>query len=116
MSANIAEHEPQLLWREFQAISNIPRCTGSEAAVLAYIEGQARAQDLTVKRDAAGNMLVCLPASAGHEELPGIIIQAHVDMVCEQNMGTGHNFQEDPINLKVDGIGLAERQRHDPRR
>ena len=99
---SILDHEPQLLWREFAAISSIPRCTGSESAVLAYIELQAKKHSLDCKRDTAGNMRVSLPPTEGYEKLPGVIIQAHVDMVCEQNVGTGHNFRTDPIDLKIE--------------
>ena len=104
---SITRHEPKLLWQEFAAISNIPRCTGAEAAVLKYIEDQARERDLTVRHDSTGNMVICLPATKGCEAIPGIIVQGHVDMVCEQNMGTGHNFQKDPIHLKIDGEWLS---------
>ncbi|MGI9257160.1 MAG: beta-Ala-His dipeptidase [Salinispira sp.] len=107
METNILGYEPELLWQEFQAISNIPRCTGAEARVLEYIRGQAESRGLAVRRDEAGNMLVCLPASEGCERIPGIIIQAHVDMVCEQNMNSTHNFDSDSIRLKTDGDWLS---------
>lgn len=100
---NISDREPRLMWQEFQAISNIPRCTGAEAAVLAYISRQAGDRGFETRSDAAGNLLVHLPPTPGCDQVPGMVIQGHVDMVCEQNMGTGHDFGEDPIRLEIDG-------------
>jgi dipeptidase D len=61
---------------------------------------------LATKSDRVGNLLVMLPATPGLEAKPGIVIQGHVDMVCEQDAGTGHDFQKDPIRLVAEGEWL----------
>ncbi|AHC15614.1 aminoacyl-histidine dipeptidase [Salinispira pacifica] len=99
--------EPAILWEEFSAISHIPRCSKCEADILEYIEAAARENEYEIRRDKVGNMVVVLPPTEGCEQLPGIVVQGHVDMVCEQNEGTGHNFDTDPIRLKVDGDWLT---------
>ncbi len=106
MSQSILENEPTILWKEFAAISAIPRCSKCEDEVVAYIISQAEARGHEIRRDPIGNVVVAIPATPGHESTPGIVVQGHVDMVCEQNSGTGHDFARDPISLVVDGEWL----------
>lgn len=103
----LTSREPAILWEEFSAISQIPRCSKCEEGILAYIESAAEQRGFEIRRDSVGNRVVVLPASKGYEHLPGVVVQGHVDMVCEQNEGTGHNFETDPISLKVDGEWLT---------
>lgn len=105
-SDTVGALEPAELWREFAGIADIPRPSRREAAVIAHIRRIAEGRGLDCRSDAAGNLLVCLPASPGREGRPGLILQAHVDMVCEQDEGRGHDFERDPIRLVVDGDWL----------
>jgi dipeptidase D len=106
-SQDILSYEPAALWKEFKAISDIPRCSKCEDDIIAYIRSQAEARNYEIRTDAIGNLVVVLPATPGMEKAPGLVIQGHVDMVCEQNAGTGHDFDKDPIKLVIDGEWLT---------
>jgi len=99
----LADAETRLLWRYFAELSRIPRGSRAEAAAAAWVAGQGRALGCEVEQDAVGNVLIRKPASPGREGRPGVALQAHVDMVCEQNEGTNHDFTRDPIRLVRDG-------------
>eukprot|EP01080_Neovahlkampfia_damariscottae_P008820 gene8820-769_t len=92
--------EPKQLWSFFYDISCIPRCPKNEAKVRNYIvEKYAKTFNFETKIDKAGNLLVKVPATKGFEKKPAIIVQSHLDMVCEKNEGTNHDFTKDPIQL-----------------
>ncbi|NOZ12989.1 MAG: aminoacyl-histidine dipeptidase [Acidobacteria bacterium] len=95
--------KPERLWYHFEEISKIPRCSKHEEKVLEYIESWAKGKGLETKRDAAGNLVVVKKADPGMENKPTIILQGHVDMVCEKNKGTVHDFSKDPLKLVIDG-------------
>jgi dipeptidase D len=98
--------EPKPLWRYFLALSSIPRGSRNEAAAARWAADQGRALSCSVEEDAAGNVLIRKPASPGREGRPGVALQAHVDMVCEKNEGTAHDFLKDPIRVVRDGDDL----------
>ena len=58
---------------------------------------------MEAKQDQAGNILITKPATPGREEAPTVILQSHVDMVCEKNSGVEHDFDNDPIETIIDG-------------
>lgn len=95
--------EPRPLWQHFLALSRIPRGSKNEAAAMAWVVEVARAAGCEVARDAVGNALLRKPASKGREDRAPIALQAHVDMVCEKNEGTPHDFARDPIAVHRDG-------------
>jgi dipeptidase D len=95
--------KPQLLWKYFEAISAIPRCSGNEKAVGDYVLSVARAHGLKADRDQQGNVVVRKPATPGRERVAPLILQGHLDMVCEKNSDVKHDFTKDPIRLRVDG-------------
>ena len=101
--------EPQPLWRFFLELSRIPRGSGNEAAAAAWVADQARAMGCAVSLDAAGNVLIRKPAAPGREAAPATALQAHVDMVCEKNEGTVHDFLTDPIEVVREGDLLRAR-------
>ncbi len=103
MSSAIENLEPKLVWKYFYEISQIPRCSGNEQAVREYIISVAKNFNLPWKTDNAGNVLVSKEATAGMENRPGVVIQGHIDMVCEKNNDTVHDFSKDPIKLIRDG-------------
>jgi dipeptidase D len=107
MSKNpLAGKKPEAVWRYFKEISDIPRCSGSEGPVIEYVKQFAEAHKLTWKCDKVGNIIVKKGASPGKEGHPGVVLQGHLDMVCEKNRGTDHDFSCDPIKLVVDGDWL----------
>jgi len=94
--------EPRVLWKHFLELSKIPRGSGNEAAAGRYVEETARAMGHAVIRDTAGNLLIRKNAAPGLGNRPGVVIQAHVDMVCEKNEETIHDFHKDPIKVYRD--------------
>jgi len=101
--------EPKLLWKYFLELSAIPRGSRQEAAAAAWVAAQGRALGCEVEVDEVGNVLLRKAASAGRAERPGVALQAHVDMVCEKNEGTAHDFARDPIPVYRDGDVLRAR-------
>ncbi|ADK79194.1 aminoacyl-histidine dipeptidase [Sediminispirochaeta smaragdinae] len=98
--------KPASVWHYFQTISKIPRCSCNEAAVRDYVRQFAEEHHMAWKIDAAGNIAVKKGASVGKEAHPGVVLQGHLDMVCEKNRTTKHDFTVDPIKLVVDGDWL----------
>jgi dipeptidase D len=94
---------PQSLWEYFYDISQIPRCSKEEEKIRDYIIKVAEKNGLKYKLDPVGNVVVKKPATSGLEKKPGIVFQGHLDMVCEKNKGTKHDFSKDPIELKREG-------------
>ncbi len=103
MSLVLANLQPTALWGHFEAISAIPRCSKKEQAVVKYVVEQAQRLGLDHKTDAAGNIVVSKPAAAAYAGRPTVVLQGHLDMVCEKNMGVEHDFSRDPIRLVQDG-------------
>jgi dipeptidase D len=95
--------EPQAMWEQFYEISQIPRCSREEEKVREYVIEAAKRNNLTYKMDPVGNVVVQKPATPGLEKKPIIVFQGHLDMVCEKNKGTEHDFSKDPIKLLRDG-------------
>jgi len=99
MSAAIEGLEPALVWKHFAAFSKVPRCSKHEAAAAQFVLDVAKRFNLQARQDAAGNVIVRKPASKGRERRPGVCLQGHLDMVCEKNADTKHDFSKDPIEL-----------------
>ena len=101
--------KPERLWYHFEEISKIPRCSKNEERVREYIINFAKERGLEYRVDSVGNVVVIKPADKGYEDKPAIILQGHIDMVCEKNKETEHDFSKDPIKLKIeDGWLKAE--------
>ncbi len=88
---------PALVWAHFATLCAIPRPSKGEARLREHLLGWAEALGLATLVDAAGNLIVRKPASAGREGLPGVILQSHLDMVCQSNAETAHDFTRHPI-------------------
>lgn len=102
----IKDLKPGLVWKYFNEINQIPRPSKKEEKIIAYLLEFAKKHNLEVKKDEAGNVLITKPATKGYENLPTVILQGHVDMVCEKNKETQHDFDNDPIQTYVDGDWL----------
>jgi dipeptidase D len=107
MSTAIEDLEPKRLWEYFAELSTIPRGSKKEAKATAYVFGVAKKLGLEVHQDAAGNVIVRKPATAGLEKAPMVALQGHLDMVCEKNKEKIHNFEKDPIVLRRNGNFLT---------
>ncbi len=106
MSLTVEQLEPKAVWKHFAALAAIPRASEKEAAAREYVLNLARRLGLEAIQDDAGNVVVCKPARPGREAAIPAVIQGHLDMVCEKNEGTVHNFDTDPIRPVVDGDWL----------
>ena len=101
--------QPAAVWSHFATLCAIPRPSKGEARLREHLLGWANARGLATSVDAAGNLIVRKRASAGRESAPGVVLQAHLDMVCQANAGTPHDFTRDPIEPVLrDGWVLAE--------
>ena len=83
----------------FEEISKIPRRSKNEEKIRAWLQDWAKEHQFTSKTDATGNLLIKVPASAGYEDAPIVILQGHLDMVCEKRPESSHDFSKDPIKL-----------------
>ena len=95
--------EPKLLWKHFDEIRKIPHCSKHEDKIRNYILDFAKQHGLKSKTDKPGNVVISKPASSGMEDRPVVILQSHMDMVCEKNSDVDHDFTKDPIKLKLKG-------------
>ena len=94
--------EPTIVWNHFYEITQIPRPSKKEDKVRTYLDEFGKKHNLTTVTDKAGNVLITKPATPGYENEKTIILQAHMDMVCEKNSDVEHNFDTDPIQVIVD--------------
>jgi dipeptidase D len=107
MADILSNLKPIPLWKHFSALLRIPHCSGNERALGDYIVSVAKKQGLVWNRDRVGNVVVSKPAASGHERSAGVILQGHLDMVCEKNSDVAHDFSKDPIipEIKGDWVG-----------
>ena len=103
MTVNIENPKLQLVFKYFSEISKIPRCSGNEKAISDYLVSEAKRLGLEVIQDETLNVIIKKPGTSGYENSPGVILQGHMDMVCEKNKDTVHDFTKDEIKLRVDG-------------
>ena len=89
--------------RIFRELSKIPRGSGNEKAVSDWIKSWAEDRGLEVTQDEIWDLIIKKPASPGYEDHPPVLMQAHIDMVCEKNRSSDHDFTKDPIELSFDG-------------
>jgi len=101
--------KPETLWKHFEAVCKTPHCSRDEKALGDYVIAFADKNRCSARRDAAGNVVVQVPASPGKENAPVVVLQGHLDMVCEKNSDTPHDFTSDPIDAYVDGDWMKAR-------
>jgi dipeptidase D len=95
--------KPELVWKYFAEVARIPRGSKNEKQISAYVVKKAQELGLEAKQDKFMNVVVRKPASPGRESRPMICLQGHLDMVCEKNKDTVHDFEKDPIEIVRDG-------------
>ena len=93
----------------FNEICKIPHGSGNEKALSDWIVSFAKERGLAFLQDEMWNVVICKEASSGYETHPGVILQAHMDMVCEKTPESAHDFETDPLDLYVDGTHLRAR-------
>jgi dipeptidase D len=102
MSDALAGLEPRSLWGHFASIARQPRPSKHEQRILAWVRSVAAEHGWPVDADAVGNLVLRVPATEGLGSAPTVILQAHLDMVCEKNADVEHDFMNDPIVPRVD--------------
>ena len=103
MSKSILDLKPKSVWKHFYEFTRIPRPTGQMEEITEYVKKVGNELDLEVKQDKAGNVVIIKPASKGYEGRPGVILQAHLDMVPQKNSDVDHDFSKDPIETIIEG-------------
>lgn len=98
----IKDLKPALIWSIFDEITKVPRPSKKEEKIRQYLLDFAAKHDIPVKTDAVGNVVMSRPATPGHEDAPTVILQGHMDMVCESN-DKNFDFENNPITTIIDG-------------
>lgn len=99
----VSELEPKALWNNFLKICAIPHGSGNEAGIRAMLLAWAKEQGFAGESDKTGNVYINVPATAGYETAPAVILQGHMDMVCEKESGVDFDFLKDGIKAIVAG-------------
>jgi dipeptidase D len=103
MSNSLQTLEPKLLWKHFGDICAIPHPSKHEQQIAQHLRDWAKEHGFETVVDAVGSMVIQVPATPGHEGSPTVVLQGHMDMVCEKNSDVQHDCVNDPIKVKVDG-------------
>ena len=107
--ANIRDLQPRLVWEQFDDITRVPRPSKKEEKIINYLIDFAEKHSLEYKRDKIGNVVIRKAATKGYEERPTVILQSHMDMVCEKNSDVVFDFDSQPIRTHIeDGWVRAE--------
>lgn len=93
----------ETVFKYFEKISSIPRCSGNEKAISDYMVSFAKDLGLEVIQDDVYNIIIKKDATKGYENAPIVILQGHLDMVCEKENDVDHDFSKDPLELYRDG-------------
>src|SRR3989339_795883 len=94
---------PINLWKRFFEICQIPRPSKNEERIRLYLRNFAGQNNFDMKEDEVGNIVILVPSKPRFENKQTVVLQSHVDMVCEKNKDTKHDFSKDPIKLLRDG-------------
>ena len=94
--------KPENVWKHFETLTKIPRPSKHEEKILQYLRNFAEERNLEMREDSTGNIVILRPGSGGGENAPTVIIQSHVDMVCEKNRDADHDFMKDPLDLYIE--------------
>ncbi len=97
------ENQIDAILAKFEAINAIPRCSKNETRLAAWLTEWARTRGYAFRSDPAGNLVIQVPASPGREDRAVVILQGHMDMVCEKTPESTHDFEQDPIPVVRDG-------------
>ena len=93
--------KPEKVFYYFEEISQIPRGSGNEKQISDYLYNLAISKGWEAIQDEHLNIIIKKPASKGYENAPAVMLQGHMDMVCEKNEGVEHDFEKDPIKLRI---------------
>jgi len=95
----LKDAKAQHVWEMFRQISAIPRCSKNEGQIIEWLKDLAKSRNLVCRSDDVDNVIIELPATKGYEKSAAVVLQSHVDMVCEKTPESKHDFTKDPIEL-----------------
>lgn len=95
--------KPECVFKNFEKICQVPRESEHEEKISAFLLDFGKSLGLETIQDENLNIIIRKPATKGYENCPGVVLQGHMDMVCEKDSGVEHDFTKDPIKLKIDG-------------
>ncbi|BFO66586.1 aminoacyl-histidine dipeptidase [Chryseobacterium sp. KCF3-3] len=95
--------EPQIIWKNFSKLNAVPRPSKKEEKVIAFIKGFGEDLGLETTVDEVGNVIIKKPATAGMENRKSIVLQSHLDMVCQKNNDVNFDFETEGIKMEIDG-------------
>lgn len=99
----LSQLEPQIIWKNFSALNSVPRPSKKEEKVIAFIKDFGHNLNLETIVDEVGNVIIKKPASPGMEDRKTIVLQSHLDMVCQKNNEVNFDFETQGIQMEVDG-------------
>lgn len=100
---NLTQLEPRLIWKNFEALNAVPRPSKKEGKVIEFIRNFGEKLGLETRVDEVGNVIIKKPATPGMENRKSIVIQSHLDMVCQKNSDVNFDFETQGIQMEVDG-------------
>ena len=101
--SEISTLEPRIVWEQFDAITHIPRPSKHEEQIISYLIEFAKLHQLDYCRDKIGNVVIRKGATDGYHDHSTVVLQSHMDMVCEKNSDVEFDFMRDPIRVKLVG-------------
>ena len=99
----LSQLEPQIIWKNFAALNSVPRPSKKEEQVIEFIKNFGEKLNLETTVDEVGNVIIKKPATAGLEDRKAIVLQSHLDMVCQKNNDVNFDFETQGIQMEVDG-------------
>ncbi len=105
MNEELLNLKPMRVWFYFKEILEIPRPSKKEEKISAYLMDFAKKHKLESRQDKVGNLVIVKPGTSAKQNAPVVILQSHIDMVCEKNIDVSHDFDKDPITAYVDDKG-----------
>jgi len=100
---SIRKIEPTAVWNNFCDLNAVPRPSKKEERVIEFIKSFGESLNLPTRVDQAGNVIIQKPATAGKEQSPTVVIQSHLDMVHQKNADTEFDFDQQGIQMQIDG-------------
>ncbi|MBQ2394142.1 MAG: aminoacyl-histidine dipeptidase [Alistipes sp.] len=99
----IRELDPKLVWEQFDDITRVPRPSKKEGKIIEFLVNFAEKHGFDYRKDEIGNVVIYKGATSGFESRPTVVLQSHMDMVCEKNSDVEFDFENDAIRTKIDG-------------
>ena len=100
--ADLTTLTPSLVWEMFDQITRVPRPSKHEEQIREWLRNFATSHSFDWQEDSTGNIVIRKPATEGYEEHPTVVLQSHMDMVCEKNSSVDFDFLTEPIRTRIE--------------